>query len=132
MMVRYLLRQVVLPTPEFGVLCGCEGPVTSADWGTGAVDDADVQSNAVNRRTTVAKGFERDAKRIACLMRDRYNLGLVDVGGYAARAYQGAANGYLAGYRIVLHGVFKRQFGPSPEKLDHVFPGAKLQDLKNL
>ena len=63
MMVRYLLRQVVLHTLGFGVLCGCEGPVTSADWGTVAVDDADVQSNAVNRTTTVAKGFEREAKR---------------------------------------------------------------------
>ena len=33
-------------------------------------------------------------------------------------------------YRSVLSGVFRLQFGLSPEQLDCVFAGAKLQDLK--
>jgi uncharacterized protein (DUF1501 family) len=47
--------------------------------------------NAIN-----AKGFELEARRIARLMRERYSLGFVDVGGWDTHVGQGAVNGYLA------------------------------------
>ena len=47
--------------------------------------------NAVN--TT---GFEREARRVARLMRGRFSLGFVDVGGWDTHAGQGAATGALA------------------------------------
>ena len=50
-----------------------------------------------NRNAISAKGFELDAQRIARLMKDKYNLGFVDVGGWDTHVGQGAASGYLAG-----------------------------------
>ncbi len=42
------------------------------------------------------KGFEASAQRIGILMRDKYNLGFVDVGGWDTHVNQGGAEGYLA------------------------------------
>jgi uncharacterized protein (DUF1501 family) len=50
-----------------------------------------------NRNAISAKGFELEAQRIARLMKDKYNLGFVDVGGWDTHVGQGAASGYLAG-----------------------------------
>jgi uncharacterized protein (DUF1501 family) len=50
-----------------------------------------------NRNAVSTKGFELEARRIARLMRDRYTLGFVDVGGWDTHVGQGAASGYLAG-----------------------------------
>ncbi len=51
---------------------------------------------AANRNAITAKGFEGEARRIARLMRERYHLGFVDVGGWDTHVGQGAGSGYLA------------------------------------
>lgn len=51
---------------------------------------------AANRNAINAKGFELEARRMARLMRERYSLGFVDVGGWDTHVGQGAATGYLA------------------------------------
>jgi uncharacterized protein (DUF1501 family) len=51
---------------------------------------------AANRNAINARGFESEARRIARLMRERYTLGFVDVGGWDTHVGQGAATGYLA------------------------------------
>jgi uncharacterized protein (DUF1501 family) len=42
------------------------------------------------------KGFELEAERMAQLMRDRYRIGFVDVGGWDTHVNEGAAQGVLA------------------------------------
>ena len=66
-----------------------------------AVEDEVYKSLAVemqeaSRGATSAKGSELEARRIARLMRDKYNLGFVDVGGWDTHVNQGNAKGYLA------------------------------------
>jgi uncharacterized protein (DUF1501 family) len=51
---------------------------------------------AASRNAITAKGFEAEARRIARLMRERYHLGFVDVGGWDTHVGQGAGTGYLA------------------------------------
>jgi uncharacterized protein (DUF1501 family) len=51
---------------------------------------------AASRDAITAKGFEGEARRIARLMRERYHLGFVDVGGWDTHVGQGAGSGYLA------------------------------------
>ncbi|HMK78499.1 MAG TPA: DUF1501 domain-containing protein [Xanthobacteraceae bacterium] len=50
-----------------------------------------------NRHAVSAHGFELAARRIGGLMREKFNLGFVDVGGWDTHVKQGGANGYLAG-----------------------------------
>lgn len=52
---------------------------------------------AANRNAVTPKGFELQARRVARLMRDQFNLGFVDVGGWDTHVGQGGAQGYLAG-----------------------------------
>jgi len=54
------------------------------------------EMEAANRGAITAKGFELEARRIARLMRERYALGFVDVGGWDTHINQGAGTGYLA------------------------------------
>ena len=49
------------------------------------------------RNAITAKGFELEARRIARLMKDKHNIGFVDVGGWDTHVGQGGATGYLAG-----------------------------------
>ena len=49
-----------------------------------------------NRNAITAKGFEGEARRIGRLMRERYRLGFIDVGGWDTHVGQGAGTGYLA------------------------------------
>ena len=49
-----------------------------------------------DRGAASPKGFELAARRIGQLMRERFNLGFVDVGGWDTHVNQGAATGYLA------------------------------------
>lgn len=49
-----------------------------------------------DRGAVSPKGFELSARRIGRLMRDGFNLGFVDVGGWDTHVNQGAATGYLA------------------------------------
>jgi uncharacterized protein (DUF1501 family) len=51
---------------------------------------------AASRNAITAKGFEGEARRVARLMRERYHLGFVDVGGWDTHVGQGAGTGYLA------------------------------------
>jgi uncharacterized protein (DUF1501 family) len=55
------------------------------------------EMEAANRNAITAKGFELEARRIARLMRDKYNIGFVDVGGWDTHVGQGNGSGYLAG-----------------------------------
>ncbi|MDQ2735143.1 MAG: DUF1501 domain-containing protein [Pseudomonadota bacterium] len=52
---------------------------------------------AANRNAITAKGFEGEAQRIGRLMRDRYHLAFVDVGGWDTHVGQGNGTGYLSG-----------------------------------
>ena len=54
------------------------------------------EMDAANRNAVTAKGFELEARRIAKLMKDKYNIGFVDVGGWDTHVGQGGATGYLA------------------------------------
>lgn len=49
-----------------------------------------------NRNAITAKGFEGEARRIGRLMRERYHLGFIDVGGWDTHVGQGSGTGYLA------------------------------------
>src|SRR5664279_1141753 len=49
-----------------------------------------------NRNAITGKGFEGEARRIGRLMRERYRLAFVDVGGWDTHVGQGASSGYLA------------------------------------
>jgi uncharacterized protein (DUF1501 family) len=53
------------------------------------------EMNAANRGAVSPRGFELSARRIGRLMREQYNLGFVDVGGWDTHVNQGAATGYL-------------------------------------
>ena len=55
------------------------------------------EMNSANRNAISARGFELEAQRIATLMKDKYNIGFVDVGGWDTHVAQGGAAGYLAG-----------------------------------
>jgi uncharacterized protein (DUF1501 family) len=55
------------------------------------------EMTAADRGAVSAKGFELSARRIGRLMRDQFNLGFVDVGGWDTHVNQGAAQGALAG-----------------------------------
>jgi len=54
------------------------------------------EMTAANRGAVSPRGFELSARRIGRLMREQFNLGFVDVGGWDTHVNQGAANGYLA------------------------------------
>ncbi len=54
------------------------------------------EMDAAGRNAINTKGFEREARRIARLMRGRFSLGFVDVGGWDTHAGQGGATGALA------------------------------------
>lgn len=58
---------------------------------------AEMQNNDGNRNAITTKGFELEAKRIAKMMRDKYALGFIDVGGWDTHVNQGGASGTLAG-----------------------------------
>jgi uncharacterized protein (DUF1501 family) len=58
--------------------------------------DMKTEMLAASRNAITAKGFEGEARRIARLMRERYHLGFVDVGGWDTHVGQGAGTGYLA------------------------------------
>ncbi len=54
------------------------------------------EMDVANRNAISAKGFELEARRIAKLMKDKYNIGFVDIGGWDTHVGQGGATGYLA------------------------------------
>ncbi|CAN5730706.1 DUF1501 domain-containing protein [soil metagenome] len=54
------------------------------------------EMEAASRNAMTSKGFELVARRMARLMRERFDLGFVDVGGWDTHVGQGAGTGYLA------------------------------------
>ena len=54
------------------------------------------EMQVANRGAISAKGFELEARRIAKLMKDRYQIGFVDIGGWDTHINQGGAQGALA------------------------------------
>ena len=54
------------------------------------------EMNAANRNAITTKGFELEAQRMGPLMRDRYRIGFIDVGGWDTHVGEGAAQGTLA------------------------------------
>ena len=54
------------------------------------------EAQAANRRAITAAGFELEARRMATLMVDKFNLGFIDVGGWDTHVNQGNAQGQLA------------------------------------
>lgn len=59
--------------------------------------EASAEMQASGRQAVSSKGFELEARRIAHLMKERYSIGFVDVGGWDTHVGQGAGSGYLAG-----------------------------------
>ncbi len=57
---------------------------------------ADEMASA-NRNAINSKGFELEAERMGRLMRDKYRIGFIDVGGWDTHVGEGAAQGPLAG-----------------------------------
>jgi uncharacterized protein (DUF1501 family) len=69
-----------------------------------------------NRNAVSPKGFELAARRIGGLMKGRFNLGFVDIGGWDTHVNEGGATGYLAGRLGELgHGLagFADAIGPA-------------------
>ncbi len=61
-----------------------------------AEKDMAAEMVAANRGAISAKGFEAVARRMARLMRERFDIGFVDVGGWDTHVGQGASSGALA------------------------------------
>ena len=77
--------------------------------------DITEEMETANRGAISAKGFELEARRIAKLMKDRFNVGFVDVGGWDTHVGEGAATGYLAGRLEELGrglAAFSNEMGP--------------------
>ena len=88
---------------QSGVLAGMyqgsrfEAPVREGlDLRQEVAKEFDQEMQMANRGAISAKGFELEARRIARLMKERYQLGFVDVGGWDTHVNQGAAQGVLA------------------------------------
>jgi uncharacterized protein (DUF1501 family) len=54
------------------------------------------EMNSANRNAINTKGFELEAERMGHLMRDKYRIGFIDVGGWDTHVNEGAAQGALA------------------------------------
>jgi uncharacterized protein (DUF1501 family) len=54
------------------------------------------EMQAASRDAVSPRGFELSAQRIGILMRDKYNLGFIDIGGWDTHVNQGSVEGYLA------------------------------------
>jgi uncharacterized protein (DUF1501 family) len=54
------------------------------------------EMKAANRNAINTKGFELEAERMGRLMRDKYRIGFIDIGGWDTHVGEGAARGALA------------------------------------
>ncbi len=82
----------------------------------GAAGGANGEMQAANRNALSARGFEIEARRMAGLMRDKFNVAFIDVGGWDTHVNQGGAQGQLAGLLTNLGqglAAFAEQMGPS-------------------
>lgn len=60
------------------------------------MQDYAAEMDAASRKAINAGSFEAQARRMARLMRERYALGFIDVGGWDTHVNQGTGTGYLA------------------------------------
>jgi uncharacterized protein (DUF1501 family) len=77
------------------------------------------EMEAANRNAINTKGFAAEARRIARLMRDRVQLGFVDVGGWDTHVGEGGATGALANRLTELGqglAAFAEEMGPAWDK----------------
>jgi uncharacterized protein (DUF1501 family) len=74
------------------------GPAVTGGFSTrnGVLRDMGAEMEAASRNAISPAGFELEARRIATLMREKFNIGFVDVGGWDTHVGQGGAEGYLA------------------------------------
>jgi uncharacterized protein (DUF1501 family) len=97
-----------------------QGMPPMAGAGTSPGIEARMQEmQAASRQAVTARGFELEARRMAQLMRARYNLGFIDVGGWDTHVNQGGAQGQLANLLQNLgSGVagFAEEMGPAWNK----------------
>lgn len=54
------------------------------------------EMESANRNALGSRSFEGEARRVAVLLRDRYRIGFIDVGGWDTHVGQGGASGTLA------------------------------------
>src|ERR1035437_3111034 len=54
------------------------------------------EMDAANRNAIPTSGFELEARRIAKLMKDKFSIGFIDVGGWDTHVGEGGSSGYLA------------------------------------
>jgi len=74
------------------------------------------EAKAANRNAITARGFELEARRMAGLMKDKFNIGFIDVGGWDTHVNEGNAQGPLANLLTSLgQGLagFADQMGPA-------------------
>ena len=74
------------------------------------------EMQAANRNAITARGFDLEARRMAGLMREKFNVGFIDVGGWDTHVNQGNAQGQLATLLTSLgQGLagFAEQMGPA-------------------
>ena len=74
------------------------------------------EMQAANRNALTAKGFELEARRMAGLMKDKFNIGFIDIGGWDTHVNQGSAQGQLANLLTSLgQGLagFAEEMGPA-------------------
>ena len=73
------------------------------------------EMNAANRNAINTKGFELEAERMGKLMRDKYRIGFIDVGGWDTHVNEGGSEGALAANLSSLGRglqVFSQSLGP--------------------
>jgi uncharacterized protein (DUF1501 family) len=81
-----------------------------------ASGEATAEMQAANRNAITATGFELEARRMAGLMSDKFNIAFIDVGGWDTHVNQGNAQGPLANLLTSLgQGLagFAEQMGPA-------------------
>jgi len=74
------------------------------------------EKQAASRNAMNPKGFELEAQRMAGMMRDKYNLGFIDVGNWDTHVNQGGVKGQLTGYLTNLSKglfAFANEMGPA-------------------
>jgi uncharacterized protein (DUF1501 family) len=87
-----------------------------ADQDEAMTKAATAEMIAANRNAITARGFELEARRMAGLMRDRFNIAFIDVGGWDTHVNQGNAQGQLATLLTSLGqglAAFAEQMGPA-------------------
>ncbi len=60
------------------------------------------EMQAANRNAITARGFELEARRMAGLMKDKFNVAFIDVGGWDTHVNQGNGQGQLANLLLSL------------------------------